>query len=231
MSMSRSKLGSVPFWPDKTIPTFNHQIPILFNHRKPLLADERLSEVQGEEAVIEQLSRTDRSWFRPHPRFQDRFFVVAANYSFQINIGRNRKLWATGIRYVANEHRRQMIAAGVQIRHRGIVLLTPREMGQIERESTYVDSGAYVRDLVRLIEESPGALGERIEEPGISEEETNLLEALQTFVDAEFELEERAAQQEPGFYYRDLEAVSRRGRIASSMKSNSIPKTIGECSN
>ena len=88
--------GSVPFWPDETVPVFQHRIPVLFSAYNPLIVDDRLSEVQGEDAVLDQLSKTDRSWFRPHPRDPNRFFVIAANYSFQINVGNNRKLWASG---------------------------------------------------------------------------------------------------------------------------------------
>ena len=204
----------VPFWPDDLSVEYGREVPIMYRGGREVLAEWPQGGPEQQE-VFNQLSEARRSWFRT---FDDKIFVLAANYSFDVFVNEDGgfKMWIGRIRYATNVDRERMLKDGVQIRHHGIKIVTPQEMGVRERESSFYSEGTYVSEILAIIGRSSGVLGGKQgkaadERPRTSESENDALESLQTFVDAEFEIEEREAQQEPGFDYSNLRAAARRG--------------------
>ena len=206
----------VPFWPEDDIEDFGQFIPILCTPPNELDRNWP-SGAPNRETVIRQLGQADISWFQWYGRKgRGKINVLAANYEFDLFVSVNRnglpRIRLGRIGLATNENRSWMLRSGVRIRHRGFRFLSPPDMTPLERSSSYIGGGRFVADLIEAIERSEGVLGEGLPETrtgGLRYAEEDVVEALQTFIDAEFELEERAAQQEPGFFYRNLRALPR----------------------
>ena len=211
MNGSLQPSGSVPFWPEHLVADFDADVPIMYKSGRKLLRDDWPRGGPSEQVVLDQLLETRRAWFRVDVRRENHLYALTANYHFDAYISDNGKMWFGRVGFASNDDRRRMIESGVQIKHQGIRLLTQHQMGRRESTSRYLSSGQFTRDLHRLIVTSDKVLGGRQDEVAIGEAEAEVLETLQVFVDTEFELEERAAQQQPGFFYHNLVAVSRSG--------------------
>ena len=215
MSESCGLPDKVPFWPEDMASDYMSDIPIL-ESRNPLRNWPDTGPSLQE--VFRQLAQSKRAWFRKNQATngENKIYILAANYSFDAFIGDNRdgfpRIRLGAIRLASNEDRRRMLMGGCQIRHEGISILSPQRMGGRESQSSYIRTGRFVSDLIKLIARTPGALGggSQSTAPRISERENEVLETLQSFIDAEFELEERAAQQVPGFFYHGRRALPRR---------------------
>ena len=217
MTVSHRLPDRVPFWPESMVSDYMSDIPILYRDSRDPRRDWPARGPSLRE-VFRQLSQSERAWFRSEQRSdgQNKIYVLSVNYSFDTFIRTNNegfpRMWLGGIGMASNEDRRRMLTGGCQIRHRGINFLTPPQMGPRERGASNLRTGGFVSDLVGLIDRTPGALGGGVQltVPLVSDEEEYTLDTLQAFIDAEFELEERAAQQEPGFFYHGRKALSRR---------------------
>ena len=211
MSTSRGRFPPQPFWPASMVQSFDHDIPVLYGQQQNMFSNDWPKDGPSWSEVAGHLSRSNRAWFRRRPDNQNQLFVLSANFQFVVYVRDNYKLGFGRLGHATNRDRVSMLREGTQINHWGFRFLTGHEMRQREFESAYVSTGNYTRDLLGLIDSGSVVLGTGTQEDAASEEEEDVLQALQTFVDSEFELEERIAQQEPGFYYRNLRAVSRRG--------------------
>ena len=206
----------VPFWPEDGIEDFGEFIPVLCTPPDELDKDWPIG-APDRETVIRQLGQVDISWFQWNGRIdRGKIYVLAANYEFDLFVRPNRngspRFWLGRIGLATNENRSRMLRSGVRIRHRGFRFLAPYEMTPVERNSSYIAGGRFATDLIRTIGRSEGVFSKGQPETRASSlryAEEDAVETLQTFIDAEFELEERVAQQEPGFFYRNLRALPR----------------------
>lgn len=133
-------------------------------------------------------------------------------------------LTKSGIKFANNSMRRTMLVQGVRIEHRGIALTTFDAFFRdfTDRDSVY-SSGRFATELVSLEAKQAPEVGkgkhraDEEDEPltPLLETEENLLHTLETYVEAEYFLEEQEARAIAGFAFVE---VTPEKRVASVRK-------------
>ncbi len=210
---------SVPFWGDELVQEIDHPIMVLWDPArewirrwpgsKPTMT-KAIDELACAETVYIKQSRSNSG------DDSTRIKILTGRFSIMAFANPNRegnlRLWLGGISFADDRERSEMLS-GARVRIKGVKLLDKANIWNYEKEP-YFDSGRYVQDILDL--KNQGGLhngndsdtGEA--EAHISEEQEDVLDTLQQYVDAEYELEELEASQNAPFSYFSMEAQARR---------------------
>lgn len=212
---------SVPFYPAGMVASFDRLIPVLCKSGAMRLSRDWPPAYGTQQHVFEQLRDCRQSWLRSWQKDATtdvQVFVLVGNYQIKLNIQSNAQgapqFWLNSIAPAKNQDRASMLKEGVRVSHRGLCVLPPDQMGVLQRQDANLQNGLLVRDLVNLTRNESN----RIARPQAadtqmpakpSEGQLAIVEAVRVFIDAEYELEVRAAQQEPSYAFTKLTPLSR----------------------
>lgn len=214
---------SVSFWPEHSVLAFPFQIAIMRNER----SDQRGS-FPGDKPDWMKLLRelwVARSGYALLSRVSDErqyLDLACGRLIVRADVDRRRgapRLWLSGggmgVRFGGNHELRRFLAHGVPIRHGGIWIGGNHDFRKRYEHDRLYASGRYIEQIIEQVAE---CVAGDDEEPRAAiaparGEQIVLLDALQRIADAEFELEQRAAQIEPGFHYFAARAEARRSTV------------------
>ncbi|WP_372997122.1 DEAD/DEAH box helicase [Marinobacter sp.] len=205
---------TVAFWGEQHTANWGRIIPLILPQTRKATGRNWPRTGPGEAQLFQQLRQSRRAWAMVSQEGQVTLIVGPYSLRGSVNQGSGTpKLWLGNVNYATNADRARAFREGIQLAHAGIEILTPQEMGNLEKRDPFWASGQYAQDLRELIRTScplAGQAGQTADtQRQISELEADLVSGLESFIDAEFELEERLAQQTPGFLFTNLKALSR----------------------
>lgn len=212
---------SVPFWPEDKIAAYDSELPLLTSTGKNYLDQNWPSNGLTQDVVFAQLRKVERAWvsvYRPKDKDSIYLTFLASKYKVTANVGASNgksRLWLGRINYANHQDQARMLQNGRQIAIHGLHLITGREFGNgLERQESKFATGSYVTQLLEIINSPWNVHGEKTTEDGAVDEldiqELELIDALRSFVNAEYELEQRAALQEPPFNSFEIKSVSQK---------------------
>lgn len=217
--MSRVSSHSVPFWPDQKIYQYGSELPLLFREEKNFLDNNWPSNGPSQAEVIRQVASANRSWinvFKAKNRDTPQVILVIGKYKLTANVGDsdgNYRLWLSRISYANNQDLQRMLEKGALVEFEGLRVLTGRSFGEGLEKLTRFSSGEYVNELFDVINSPWTADGIEVEEEvvnSLSYQEQEMVDALQSFIDAEYAIEQIAAQQALPFEVIRFSARSQR---------------------
>ena len=212
---------SVPFWPEDKIAAYNAELPLLTRVGKNYLDQSWPANGPTQDEVFRQLRKVERVWVSVYrPKDKDGIFLtfLAGNYKVTANVGMsngNPRLWLGRISYFNHQDQARMLQNGALAAVKGLLLITGREFGEgLEIRESKFATGTYVTQLLEIIASPWNVHGEQVtfdeELDELDYQELELIDALRSFVNAEYELEQRAALQEPPFNAFEIQSVSQK---------------------
>lgn len=212
---------SVPFWPEQKIAAYDSELPLLIKIGKVYLDSNWPSNGASQDDVFAQLRKIDRVWVSSYqPKDKDGVILtfLVGKYKITANVGTSNdkpRLWLSRIYYANNQDQLRMLQNGALASVKGLFLISGPEFGNgLERSDFKFSSGSYVSQLLEIIASPWSVNGEKVEpEESIDEldyKERELVDALRSFVDAEYSLEQIAAQQCSPFSAVSITALSRK---------------------
>lgn len=221
-SMSEIYQHEVPFWPHENQVDFGDSIPLLYKVEKNYLDKNWPDNGGSQDTVIRQLTSAKKGWvsaFKPENRDKPNIYLLVGKYKIKINVvhseGRAR-LWLNRIFFASNHDKQLMLQNAVLASFESVAILTGPAFGSnFERQKSRFNSGQYVEDLLELIKSPWSVDGDEItgnedDDNSLSYEETEMVDVLRCFIDAEYDLEQLAAQQTAPFHGVDIVARSQR---------------------
>jgi superfamily I DNA and/or RNA helicase len=208
--------GNIEFWRPQDIARLPFLIPIIRGD-----GDQRNEWPSGRPPswpdIKKELSASESSYITLKPRDDGGYFIdiLVGRYLVLTNCTRGRdgqgnlriNLNRNGISFANNYTRTKMVLHGVRVEHHGIRIISFKEF------CDHYDDGRYAQMIIDLeSRQSPDSrktnnnndIDEDLEIP-LQETEEHLLRTLETYIDAEQELEEQKAKSEPSFAY--IEAI------------------------
>ena len=221
--------GSLSFWSTSQVVDIGGAIPLLVGKAgvsvgrfpgTPPPIEELFNELQDNETcwLAVDNRRADHQPGDTSQHFRLLAGRLLLHIGYSLSEGRPRLYLQKrgGVEFATNRLRATLLSQGRLLRHRGIYCLTGAEYGVLEREGdedglpSFWSSGVVpkrVRDAVFLAREEQAEL--EAPKRTLSEPELTVLGTLREYVDAQFELEQRAARELPGFVYTGLRAEAR----------------------
>ena len=218
--MSSVNSHSVPFWPDQKIYQYHAELPILYREERNFLNNNWPNNGPSQASVIRQVASAKRSWvnvFKPKDRDAPLIIFVIGKYKLTANVGNSDgkyRLWLSKISYANNQDIQLMLEKGALIEFDGLKILTGRSFGEGLEKINRFSSGKYVEELFDVINSPWTVDGEEAEEEIVVDDlpyqEQEMVDALQSFIDAEYAIEQIAAQQALPFEVVKFSARSQR---------------------
>lgn len=212
---------SVPFWNNENVYNLNREFVLLFKgdadprgrwpDAPPSLDDiiQELSLTRLAYVLVERANDGNRIFVS---LLTGRFLVrshIASNKEGELRLQLSRK---NGFNFASNRDRARTISKGIRVSHNGIYILDGRVFHAYERLSSYWASGEYAREIANLADQErncaqPEAQTSQAED--LTPTEHELIQILQHYVDAEYELEQQAARETPPFHFIQLDPEPR----------------------
>ena len=226
--------GTIKFWRPQDISTVNFVIPIMRGEDVDQRGEWPGGKFPAWSSIKEELTVSRSSYISiKKAKGEGEYFLsfLAGRYLVNTVCTKSRtegeslriNLWKKkGIMFANNDQRKKMAINGIRIEHKGLALINLNEFrSQFESQRDLYRSGAFAKELVALEIKQPIApvhVGineeEDIVEPLVEAEE-HFLRMIETYVDAEYFLEEQAARATEGFAFV---AVTPETQIASIRK-------------
>lgn len=171
-----------------------------------------------QDRVFEELTRFKRCLIRCYENKQGKesLVLLVGRYRITINFFENNdgafRTHLSAISFATNFDRGIMLKEGIQLSIDGISALSGNSFRLTrEQNSPYYNSGSYVSDLLSLIDtHSEGKQSKQTATERLSDEQQYCLDYLSAFVEAEYEQEQLAANQEPPFSYISYKSKAKR---------------------
>ncbi|MFZ4538148.1 DEAD/DEAH box helicase [Propionivibrio sp.] len=227
--------GSLKFWRPQDIASLHFVIPIIRGEDRDQRSDWPGGNFPSWSEIKAELLASKSSYLTIKP------LDDGAGYFVNILVGRYMLLTrckrgqggqgnlrinlnSTGIKFANNNQRRNMVVQGVRVEHQGIVLTSFDDFrDSYANRDNFYELGEFARLIVALeSKQTPEVvkvleLDDAEDDPivPLQETEEHLLRTLETYVDAEYFLEEQKSRATPGFAY--TEAIPEK-RVSSVRK-------------
>lgn len=197
----------VPFWPSDSVIDWGKNLPCMI--RDKIYLKEWPDAAPDQDSVFIELERFKRCWIRQYENKQGKksLVLLVGRYRVNINFIKNSdgdfRTHLSAISFATNFDRGVMLKEGIQLSIDGISALSGNNFRLTREEaSSYYKTGKYVSDLLTLIDtHSEGSESNQIATKLLSDEQQYCLDYLSAFVEAEYEQEQLAANQELPFSY------------------------------
>lgn len=203
---------SISFWRDEDIVRLDHEIYFLFKSD----VDPRgrfINTPPAISVILRELSINKMSYIT----LSDRDGVTHVNIlagrlvvlgTLRKNNDDNFRLWLNkrnGVSFADNKTRARIISTGIRTAHLGIQLVTGTKLAEREQDDSFIKKGGYAEALYRLKDKiNMQASSQTTDTPSdaaLHEDEINLLDTVQQYIDSEHEIEQALARQTPPFSY------------------------------
>lgn len=218
---------SVKFWPEQDVVGLPFQLPILRGDK-----GEQRSPFPGGElpawSLVERslwLSRSGYLLFNERADGRQTIELLCDRLLICADVDRRRgapRLWLSGggrgIRFGGNYERRRFLAHGQPVHHEGVWVGPVNEFRTRFESDARFRSGRYVERIIEQLAESKAqptreaTVAAQHRAPS-SAQEVALLHSLELICDAEYELEQRAAQLDAGYHFYAARSEPRRSTV------------------
>lgn len=202
----------VPFWPSDSVIAWGKNLPCMIKDK--IYLKEWPEGAPDQDSVFCELERFKRCWIRRYENKQGKesLVLLVGRYRITISFFKNNvgdfRTHLSAISFATNFDRGVMLKEGIQLSIDGISALSGNDF-RLTREKTdlYYKNGTYVSHLLSLIDaHSAGTVLNQALTEILTSEQEYCLDYLRAFVEAEYEQEQLAANQELPFSYISCES-------------------------